>query len=137
MTFILIVGLLFSTFQSEFSLELNNIQEAKGSIYIAVYNQPDDFLKQDRIFRHKIMPVSQAGTMRVSMGDLPPGAYAVSCFHDVNGNGKLDTDWVGIPVEPYCFSNNARPKFRAPKWTEAVFQYPAGGMKMGLKMEKW
>jgi uncharacterized protein (DUF2141 family) len=137
MTLFLLFGLLFTGINPEFTLDLNNIKEAKGSIYVAVYNRQDDFLKQDRIYRHKIMPVSQTGTVRISMGDLPQGAYAVSCFHDVNGNGQLDTDWAGIPSEPYCFSNNARPKFRAPKWSEAVFQYPAGGFKMDLKMEKW
>lgn len=137
MTSFLLFGLLFNHFQSEFALELNNIQDASGSVYIAIYNKSDDFLKYDHIYSRKIVPVSQTGTMRVSIHDLPPGAYAVSCFHDVNGNGQLDTDWMGIPTEPYCFSNNARPKFRAPRWSEAVFQFPGEGLNMRLKMEKW
>ncbi|MBL7808160.1 MAG: DUF2141 domain-containing protein [Saprospiraceae bacterium] len=137
MTSFLLFGLLFNHFQPEFALELNNIQDASGSVYIAIYNKSDDFLKYDHIYSRKIVPVSQTGTMRVSIHDLPPGAYAVSCFHDVNGNGQLDTDWMGIPTEPYCFSNNARPKFRAPRWSEAVFQFPGEGLNMRLKMEKW
>ncbi|HAD13852.1 MAG TPA: hypothetical protein DCF33_15605 [Saprospirales bacterium] len=137
MPLLLLLTFFYPGFQPELSLELNNIQESKGSIYIAVYNKSDDFLNYDRIFVRKVVPVSQSGSMQVSLGALAQGSYAVSCYHDVNGNGKLDSDWMGIPSEPYCFSNNARPKFRAPRWSEAVFQYPASGLKMSLKMEKW
>ena len=39
---------------------------------------------------------------------LPRGKYGVIAFHDLNGNEKLDTNFMGIPNEPYGFSNNAR-----------------------------
>jgi len=42
-------------------------------------------------------------------------------FHDENGNGKNDRNFLGIPKEPYGFSNNARRKFGPPTWTEAKF----------------
>jgi uncharacterized protein (DUF2141 family) len=37
---------------------------------------------------------------------LTPGNYAVSLFHDRNGNGKLDKNFLGIPREGYGFSND-------------------------------
>ena len=37
---------------------------------------------------------------------LPAGTYAVQVMHDANGNDKLDTNFMGIPVEGYGFSNN-------------------------------
>ena len=36
---------------------------------------------------------------------LAPGRYAVLAFHDVNGNGILDLNFLGIPREPLGFSN--------------------------------
>jgi len=53
--------------------------------------------------------------------DLNPGKYAVSVMQDTNSNKKVDTNIVGIPKEPWGVSNNARPSFRAPKFSEASF----------------
>ena len=94
-------------------------------------------MKPDQIKAQKIVPVTQTGTMKVSLGNLPEGQYALSCFQDLNGNGKLDTNLVGIPTEPYGFSNNARPKFRAPNWGEAVFSLLGTGGTIQVRLEKW
>jgi len=39
------------------------------------------------------------------------GKYAVSVFHDENSNGKLDTNFLGIPREGVGASNNAKGHF--------------------------
>jgi uncharacterized protein (DUF2141 family) len=136
------VILLFASFffrESEVKLQLSNIQEAKGSIYVAVYDRQEAFLSNEpaKMRAQKIAPVTQTGSLQLSLGALPAGQYALSCFHDVNGNGKLDTDWVGIPTEPYGFSNNARPKFRAPRWSESVFSLSDAGASLAIRLEKW
>ena len=51
--------------------------------------------------------------------DLESGKYAVSIFHDMNGNHQLDNDFFGVPVEGYCFSNNVRGVFSAPSFDDA------------------
>ncbi|HRD53082.1 MAG TPA: DUF2141 domain-containing protein, partial [Flavobacteriales bacterium] len=47
---------------------------------------------------------------------LPAGPHAVKVFHDVNANGKLDTNKIGIPNEPYGFGNDARGRFGPPSF---------------------
>jgi len=126
-----------SFFEPELRVEFSNIREAKGSLYVAVYDRSEDFLKDNRIRSKKVLPVGQTGSLKISLGNLPSGKYAISCFHDLNGNGKLDTNWAGIPSEPYGFSNNARPKFRAPKWAEAVFELSGSGGTIGVRLEEW
>jgi len=39
---------------------------------------------------------------------VAPGRYAVSVFHDENSNGKMDTNFIGIPREGVGASNNAK-----------------------------
>lgn len=130
--------LLFGLFtEPTLQIQLSNIREAKGYLYLAVYNRDEAFLKPDEVCAQKIVAVGQAGKMTVSLKNLPPGSYAVSCFHDLNGNGKLDTNLFGVPTEPYGFSNNARPRFRAPKWSEAVFELAHTGAAMNVRLEKW
>jgi len=43
-------------------------------------------------------------------------------FHDENKNKKLDTNWMGIPREGYCFSNNAKGPFGSPWFKEMLFE---------------
>jgi len=124
---------------AELRVSLSNIRQVQGSVYVAVYDSEADFLSTEtsKIRERSIVAVSQTGTMEISFPNLPPGNYAISCFHDVNGNGKLDTNLVGIPNEPYGFSNNARPKFRAPTWAEAKFYLQNTGATQSIRLEKW
>ena len=39
--------------------------------------------------------------------EIPPGTYAIKLHIDENENGKLDTNFIGIPKEQYGISNNA------------------------------
>jgi uncharacterized protein (DUF2141 family) len=54
--------------------------------------------------------------------DLPEGSYAVSVGHDLNGNRRVDTNLIGLPIEQWGVSNNARPTLRAPRFDEAAFK---------------
>lgn len=56
--------------------------------------------------------------------DLVPGTYAVMISHDENGNGKLDSNFLGMPTEGYGFSNNPQ-VMRKPTWEEARFELAA------------
>ncbi|MCX5903988.1 MAG: DUF2141 domain-containing protein [Proteobacteria bacterium] len=46
--------------------------------------------------------------------NIPYGRYCIKAFHDENGNSRLDTNFAGMPVELYGFSNNARGRFGPP-----------------------
>ena len=47
-----------------------------------------------------------AGTVELRLRNVKPGSYSIAVFHDVNGNGKLDRSFIGLPNEPYGFSND-------------------------------
>lgn len=49
------------------------------------------------------------------------GEYALQVFHDINGDFKLKTNIMGIPTEPFAFSNNAKAMFGPPKFEQAAF----------------
>ena len=38
--------------------------------------------------------------------EIPPGTYAIKLHIDENENGRLDTNFIGIPKEQYGISNN-------------------------------
>ncbi|MBL6715485.1 MAG: DUF2141 domain-containing protein [Pseudomonadales bacterium] len=51
--------------------------------------------------------------------ELPGGTYAVGVFHDVDGDEALSKNFLGIPKEPFGFSNNVRGRFGPPSFKDA------------------
>lgn len=49
---------------------------------------------------------AKAGVVELRLRNVKPGSYAIAVFHDTNGNGKLDRNFIGLPSEPYGFSND-------------------------------
>ena len=126
---------LFSRFHHELQVEFSNVNGTEGVILVAVYDRSENFLNTEKVCAKKIIQVKNTGNLKVSLGHLPPGQYALTCFHDLNGNGMLDTNMFGIPQEPYGFSNNARPKFRAPTWEECSFTLNAKNTFIPIRLE--
>lgn len=62
-----------------------------------------------------------SGQHTATFQGLVPGDYAVKSFHDLNGNGRMDTNPFGAPIEPYAFSNNARGNMGPASWDSARF----------------
>lgn len=104
---------------------------------MAVYNRSEGFLDENAACFKEVYPVTRTGTLEVGIPSLPAGDYAVACYHDVNGNGRIDKNLLGIPTEPYGFSNNARPRFRAPTWDEAKVNTIKSGELLNVKLEMW
>ncbi len=119
------------------NLTVENILQPQGNMMIAVFEGPDNFLKDDKAVVSKIGLVEKTGAFNVIFPNLPLGEYSIAVYHDVNGNQKLDTNLFGVPTEPYGFSNNARSKWGAPKYEVAKFQLNESEKKMVIQVKKW
>ena len=92
--------------------------ERRGNVVAAVFDSEASWRARSGAVR---TATASAAEGRVVFGGLPPGRYAAMVFHDVNGDGKLNTLPIGLPVEPYGFSRNARGRFGPPAWGAAAF----------------
>lgn len=66
---------------------------------------------------------------------VKPGIYGISAFHDANDNGKLDTNFLGIPSEDYCASRDARGTFGPPSFEDAKFVYRGATLRLEARMK--
>lgn len=112
------------------TLELEGLRETKGHVYISVATDAAAFDGKGKPAAVSRVEVT-GPKLTVTFPDLAPGTYAVSLFHDANGNGKLDTNLIGIPTEGYGFSNNVGARGR-PKFSEAKFTLLADGTTLGI-----
>lgn len=102
------------------SITVTNIAEAKGQLMLQVVAGEAGFKEQEPPVASFILP-AVAGSVTVTIDALGAGDYGISMFHDENGNGKMDSNLVGIPKEPYGFSNSAKGSFGPPKWKAVKF----------------
>ncbi|THH37734.1 DUF2141 domain-containing protein [Neolewinella litorea] len=104
-------------------LQIDNIRSDQGSLWVGIYESENDFLDRHRA-RLVQQPVRAAGSARLAIDELRVGkAYAIAVFHDVNDNGELDTNFLGLPAEPYALSRPLQSWFRKPRFEEMSFVF--------------
>ena len=64
---------------------------------------------------------ASASPVTVTFDGLAPGSYGMRSFHDLNGDGEMNFNPFGMPVEPYAFSNNAVGNMGPASWERARF----------------
>lgn len=117
----------------ELTIEVSGVTPNRGQVYVALYDRADTFPVSGRQRDSQVLaPV--ASHLTIHFNNLPPGQYAVAAFQDFNGNGVLDKNFLGIPKEPYGFSNGARGTTGPPKFAQAaVTLAPDGSTTIVLK----
>ncbi len=123
--------LAFSQVECELIVKVENIKKVKGSLKIAIYNHEDHFLSKEVMSDGR--PID-ANSMKFSFKGLGQGVYAVSIYQDENDNGELDANFMGIPSEPYAFSNNARGMFGPPSFEDCQFEVKRGAQEIVISL---
>jgi uncharacterized protein (DUF2141 family) len=97
----------------------------KGQVICSLYSSAEGFPKNygEAIAHSTSQIVNRHGDCEFS--GIQPGTYAVAVFHDENSNGKLDTNFLGIPREGVGASNNA-------KFHDSAVTYSGGQMDLKI-----
>ena len=104
------------------TLVFTNLAPAKSPVNVVFYQEKHQFLsKTDRLKGYKF--TSNGNTLTVQIKNLGYGEYAIAFYQDVNSDGKCDKNFIGIPTEPYGFSNNFKPKLKAPRYKDCKFTF--------------
>ena len=106
--------------QSTLTVRVTGLRSDRGIVRLAVFCSPDGFPHQvGRACRTAAVSI-QRGQTKVVLDRLPSSrAIAIALVHDENGNGKMDTDWIGRPREGFGASNNPSPRRSAPRFDDA------------------
>lgn len=107
----------------------------KGSVLLELDNAPAGWDDKAKPVATASVPAAEAGVAYV-FKDLPPGRYALAVVDDENGNGKLDTNFIGIPKEGFGFSNNLHLQ-RKPIFEEAAFQLEDRGGSIVIQLDRY
>tara|TARA_B100000575_G_scaffold281028_1_gene271184 strand:+ start:311 stop:757 length:447 start_codon:yes stop_codon:yes gene_type:complete len=113
-----------------------------GYALLGIYDKKENFgkakvnekLNADLVFTGTIIKISNKKATAII--DLPFGEYAIAGFQDLDGNGILSGNFLGIPREPVGFSGGAKVRFGPPKWNDAVFQFKKVNQKVLIYLDK-
>jgi len=113
------------TATANLTIRVENVLPAGGILRLGLYDAaryPDDDSKP--IASADVTAV--AGETVITLHGIPPGTYAIQTFQDVNANDKMDTSWLGLPLEPFGFSQDATPFLSKPSFDDVKFTLAAG-----------
>jgi uncharacterized protein (DUF2141 family) len=116
-------------------VKILDIRNSTGAVACALFESAEGFPNEYLHSATNIMFIKVRDKQaRCDFEDIPPGTYALAIVHDENMNGKLDTNWLGIPKEGYGFSNDAKAVLGAPSFKAARFNYDGRNLEMTIRL---
>lgn len=112
---------------AELVVRVSGVESSTGEVGCALHADGSEFPTGNARAVQVWLPADPRG-IACRFANLKPGFYAVSVSHDLNGNRRADTNFLGIPRESWGVSRNARPSMRAPTFDEAKVEVSAAGV---------
>ncbi len=111
---------------ADLTVTIDNLRNDHGQVILCVFSAESsdkasfpDCMKGLPIRQSKA--IIAAGKVVMTYTGLKDGVYAVAAIHDENGNGQLDTNFLGIPTEGVGVSTNPR-LMGKPRFDQAQFE---------------
>jgi len=117
------------------TIKVNGIRDGEGRLACALFWKNKGFPRKHRRALRRTWIDVESDTAKCVFKRTGLGEYAASVFLDQNGNGKLDTDAIGSPNEPWGVSNDAKAKrFGPPIFKDAKFKYEGGAVTIEINL---
>lgn len=119
---------------SSVTVVVSQLESTESAVKLYFYNVRESFLQPKQYAFMKV--VRPDGQNRISLPvELANGEWAVAITQDVNNNDKLDKNMMGIPTEPFAFSNNVRPRFAPPAFDDCKFTVSGPGKVVSIVLK--
>ena len=119
--FISLYNFSFEAEKFDLKITVTNVKTQKGSVEVGIFNNEKSFLLKGKEYRTGSKVVTN-DTIVFVLKDLTQDDYAISLYQDINSDKKCNLNFIGIPTEPYGFSNNFRPKFAKPTFNDCKIE---------------
>ena len=108
------------------TIKVENILRVEGQVMIGLFKDANGFPEdREHMLAYKIDEVA-GNQLILEFANLEPGNYAFSVVQDYNKNYKMDKNLLGMPKEPFGFSNDFEPLFSAPDFNDCKFTLTPG-----------
>lgn len=113
-------------------IELSGLR-AGGTLYVQLQTR-EQYMGADRA-AGRIVRAPAAGALNLDLGEVPPGQYALTVWHDDNGNSRFDVDpRTGRPADGLAVLHAETLRAR-PTFDQISFAVPAEGLALPLALQ--
>lgn len=113
------------------SVELSGLRGG-GTLYVQLQTRAQ-FLGGERV-AGRIVQAPAAGVLSVDLGEVPAGDYAVSVWHDLNGNQRMEIDPTAAAAPDGWAMRNAEALRARPEFDQVSLAVPAAGASIPLAL---
>ena len=101
------------------TVQVTGAKETTGVVRAALFSDPAAF-PDGKFTRTTAVPLNGKNSVRLVFKNLPAGTYAISLYHDADGNDKFGKT-LGLPKESYGFSVIHDEVMSKPEFDDAKF----------------
>jgi uncharacterized protein (DUF2141 family) len=116
-------------------VEIDGLRSDKGEVRCALYKSAQGFPKDPNAAQASVVSSASGKHGVCEFTAVKPGTYAISVYHDENSNGKLDTNFLGIPKEGVGASNDAHGHMGPPKFSDAAFPFTGDRLQLVIHIQ--
>jgi len=124
----------FARTENRLRVHVLGLRNDHGDIRCSLFSSAEDFPNNGDLMAKTTTAPIVGRTATCEFTGIAPGVYAVVLFHDENGDGKFNRNWIGLPEEGYGFSNDAPAHFHPPRFDDASFSFAGGTLEIPVNI---
>jgi len=86
----------------QITVEITGVRTNNGNVFVSIYSNESE-MKKDDPYALFVLPSQDIVLSQAVV--LPQGEYVIAVYQDLNHNGELDTNFLGVPKEPIGMTN--------------------------------
>jgi uncharacterized protein (DUF2141 family) len=120
----------------DLTVVVSGVNTQRGKVCLSLFNSSIGFpANASRAVKSQCVS-PRTGVSTAVFTNLPAGSYAVAVIHDVNGDGRLNQNSLGIPTESFGFSRNPQILTGPPSFNDASF-FMAGKTNIQVQLVRF
>ena len=117
---------------TELTVTIADVRSTDGTLLVQVFDGEEGFAgRAEPVGQYMLEPQAPEVTFEV---ELPPGTYGMRVMQDLDDDMEMDTNLIGIPTEPWGFSNDAVGNFGPPGWDAVTFELGEGAATHSVRL---
>lgn len=130
-SFVHYVMLLATGSTGSITAEITDIKSTQGPIIVMLFNSEEGFPREPQKAFKRGKITAYGKTAKYTFTNVPFGKYAIAVFQDKDGDGEIDTNFMGMPRESVGASNLM--KMGRPVYEKCTFPLAADHITIKLK----
>ena len=116
------------------TVKVDNIDAKGGILRLSLYDEASWSKDGAEPVASADVPAVAPETV-VTLNNIKPGVYGVKTYQDANRNGKFDQNFIGLPLERFGFSRDAKPVLSAPGFERTKFTVVDGVNEITIHLQ--